>query len=114
MTLRVVIAGTRLMNPQRVAGLHTGERGRLAPVVTHQGHALASDAIGALVIDGHIQGRQPTPGGARPACVVAHDLFGTTNPAPPRCRPSQSPRPGSWSCRCPPFIAFSRAKRTSF
>jgi hypothetical protein len=75
-TFWVVIAGKRLMNPQLIAGPHKGERGRLTPIVTHQGHALASGAIRELVINGHIQGRQPRPGCARPARIIAHNLFG--------------------------------------
>ncbi len=37
--LGVVIAGEGLMNAQHAACLHTGERGGLTPIVTHQGQA---------------------------------------------------------------------------
>jgi hypothetical protein len=99
--LRIVVAGKRLMEPQRAAGRHECLSGRLTPVVTHQGHVLASGTIRELAMNGHIQSREPMRRRARTTGVITHDLFGTTSPAPGRCRPSRSPLPTPWSCRFP-------------
>jgi len=73
--LRVVIAGQGLMDFSRMARPHKGERCWLTPMVTHQGQALVPRARRKLVVHGHIQGRQPVPGGARPTSVIADNLL---------------------------------------
>ena len=58
---RIVVTGEGLMNPQDRTDLHERQRGRLAPVITHQAQVLASCPIGKLAVDRHIQGGQPMP-----------------------------------------------------
>ncbi len=74
--LWIIVAGKRLMNPQRAAGRHECLSGRLTPVVTHQGYVLASGAIRELAINGHIQSREPMLRRTRTTGIITHDLFG--------------------------------------
>jgi hypothetical protein len=94
----IVAAGARRLYSQCVVGGHVCLRGRLTPVVMHQGHALASGAIRALAMDGPLQGRARGLRRARPACAIAHDLFGTPRPSPRtmETQPKPSSTPGSY------------------
>lgn len=106
--LRIVVTGERLMDLQCRAGLPEGRRGRLTPIVTHQRHALASDALGELPVDHQSQRFQPllrraskpsgvTPNGLRlplapnddsdPA-YTSHEHLGHVE-APPRMGPDR-------------------------
>jgi hypothetical protein len=76
MTLGVVVAGQGLLAPQETASFHEGPRGRLPPMVTHQGHVLAPSAMRKLALHRHVQSRQPLPSGAGCTSVVPHDLLG--------------------------------------
>jgi hypothetical protein len=73
-TLRSVIAGEGVLNPQGAAGLHEGQRGWLAAVVSHQGHALVPSSRWKLAVDSHVQCRQPMPGGTGHTSVIPDDL----------------------------------------
>src|SRR5262245_47650067 len=105
MTLGVVVAGNGLRDPHDTASFPEGLRGRLPPVVTHQGYVLAPSTIRKLAWPRHVQSRQPMPcstgctGGVpddllgipiehdydrHPAATYRHDL-GHIN-APPRMR----------------------------
>lgn len=76
MALRIVVAGQSLLNPQCMARLPKGERGRLTPVVTHQGETLPPRAIRALPVDSQIHRRHPMLGWAGRADVVPDNLLG--------------------------------------
>jgi hypothetical protein len=73
----------------------------LTPVVTHQGHTLASGAIRELAINGHIQSREPMLRRARPTSVIAHDLFGLPVQHQDDVDPAEALPPKPWSCRSP-------------
>jgi hypothetical protein len=72
---RMVIAGEGWLNPPGAAGLHDGQRGWLAAVVTHPGHALGPSSRGELAADRHVQSCQPMPGGTGHPSVIPDDLF---------------------------------------
>jgi hypothetical protein len=74
--LRVVIAGTRLLDPQETASLPKGGGRRWASVITHERQPLAASTLGELAVDGHIDGLEPILGGAPQPRIVTHDRLG--------------------------------------
>jgi hypothetical protein len=88
---RIVIAGKGLLDPQGPTGPYERRRGRLTPVITHQGKALVSGSSRKLVSNGPVQGRKPMRCCASQTGIVTDDRFGVPierhhdrDPATPR------------------------------
>jgi hypothetical protein len=109
MACRVVIAGTRPMEPQWMTGWPKGERSRRAPIVTHQGDLLTPRAVGALTVDRPIPCREPMPGCTRPAGVIAHDLCGLPVPDPHDRDPPAVLSQALGHVDAPPFVGLGRS-----
>lgn len=74
--LRVAIARKGLVYAERAARLHEAYGCWLAPVVGHQVQPLVSRAIRELVVDRHVECREPVGGLAPKAGLIADDLLG--------------------------------------
>jgi hypothetical protein len=71
-----VLAGKRLLEPQETARLHTGGGRRVASIITHERQPLASCTLGALAVDGHLDGLEPLWCRAAVPRIVTHTRLG--------------------------------------